>query len=225
MKKISSAFFLALSLSGYAQNEDTIYKYSVKLYNLSSYHAHNWGTSPNFLNQQFFQIINPTIAFQWKSGEDYQEVELTNFVVSASLFESNSPLFVNNNGTFTQSNISLRYEYILTLIKEKRLMMNLGVSVAPFYNKRRFIPNVSTAFGAANTNIGLNTFLIPRMVYNCNKKVYIDFNIPVSLSDVSLQSNFQDNPAMPVSLRRTTTFNYEKFPKIFFARIGIGIRI
>lgn len=234
MKKISLLLFLVFVLKfGMAQNSNLEYKYALKVYNLTSYQEYN--KSSNYLNQTktTFQILHPTLAFQWNNGKNNaHEVELTYFNVAKVENYSEDLDIINGviqnlGGDIISSVISVRYEHILNFNKSKdqKFVPSVGFGINPYYTQTSYSPKISSLFPHSELYVGTKLFLTPRLSYFIGSKFFIDVNIPICISNIYFTSDKNENPTYEVGERTTSSFNVDLFPNLFTGRIGIGIKI
>jgi hypothetical protein len=226
---------------GWTQNSNINYIYALKIYNLSSYNELSFkrADSSTNLNQteysyNYLKVLNPTIAIQWKTKKNnFREIELTNFTTNKT--NSKKIIIYDTTGTNQSAyeatniitHISVRYEYILNLnkLKEKKYLLSFGFGFNPFYKKDTFKPKVSSSFETSIQEIGINSFVTPRFTYFITSKIFIDVNIPICIINTVVQSQLIDNPQLTVNQRKITTANFNELPKIYSARIGVGIKL
>jgi hypothetical protein len=226
------------SLMGKSQNTNINYNCAIKVYNMASYEEHTismiQGPFSNKYVRYDLQLFHPTIAVEWKTKKNnFHEIELTSFTVGqvetiAQLTTDSSGIVHALNGNNLSSTfISLRYEYILNFCKskDKKLVPSMGFGINPYFRQDNLEPQVSSFYPESVRYIGARTYLIPRLTYYPNSKLFIDVNIPLCVFDAYSVVDKEQNPAIPENLRTITEFNYEEFSKIFSARIGVGIKI
>jgi len=232
-----------LTNSAWTQNKYNDFKYCIKIYNLSSFDVVfskvTFPSSYNFhsyteITNSTTNYLNPTIAFQWKSKRDnFKEIELKAF--SFRNFNNYIKEINDTSGVIEHiqeidkrtAYISLRYEYIYAFNKSKdrRFNFSLGFAFSPFYKLDKSIPRMENWYGTSTYNIGIETYLIPRLTFNLSKRIFIDLNLPFCLSDLGMQSNLNNNPQIPVKQRRVILFNFSELPKIYSCRLGLGIKL
>ena len=234
MKKISLLLVLVFVLKfGWAQNSNLDYKYALKIYNLTAYEEYSKSTS--YLNQTktTFQLLHPTIAFQWNNSKNNaHEVELTYFNVANfeaySLAQDTINDVIQNLGDDVISSvISVRYEHILNFNKSKdqKFVPSVGFGINPYYTQTNYSPKISSLFPHSELYVGTKLFLTPRLSYFIGSKFFIDVNIPICISNIYFTSDKNENPTYEIEERTTSSFNVDLFPNIFTGRIGIGIKI
>lgn len=227
MKQQLAVFCLLISLNnGFAQEDGSTKKYSLKVYNLMSYE----NTGGEFHESTEFNIIKPSFAFQWKTKKMiYHEIELINFQVNKHHHSDKDMQTgnVNYDYKFFKTDVSLRYELIFSLNKTegKKLMPAIGIGINPYFFQVKSTPLTPNTFNNTITYTGAGLYLIPRLVYNISEKLYLDFNIPVMLSNNNIEINKVENPSFNINQRRTTTSNSNQFPAYYSGRIGLGVRI
>lgn len=245
MKMISKSLALLLLLvvikTGWAQNTNLDYKNSLKVYNLTTFDeqtkSRKLNDTFNFILQSSksaWQFLHPTIAFQWKSkNNNFHEIELTSFVLGK--VGSNTEMINDSThdsqqiigGNLTTTAISVRYEYIINFNKTKvsKFVPSIGFGLNPYYTQNKYVPTISGSFPMSETNIGIKTFITPRLTYFMTSKLFIDINIPINFISTYYFADKEDNPIIPTSQRTISTFNYDLLPKAFSGRIGIGLKL
>lgn len=240
MKKLLIASLLLFIRSVSAQNPNMEYNYSIKLYNFTGHSFKDKtlripGSAQYFYHQRSgWEVLHPTVAFQFKSRTgNFHEIEMSdlklrkNTIIEQEINDSANTNFVIGGGQVTESAVVFRYENILIFNsdREKKLVPALGVGISPYFQGLGVILNVSNRFKTRETYLGANFFVAPRINYFINEKFFLDLNIPVTLFDLHLQSVVEDNPAIPVSQRKTSSLNFSMLPKIFSARVGVGMKL
>jgi len=226
---------------GWSQNTNLNYQTGLKLYNttifeeqLNSIQLSDTSSFRYQYTNTNLQILNPSIAFHWKSKKDnFHEIELTNFLINKVgtrteiLSDSSSNSQLISGDDITTTSLSVRYEYIVVLNKSKnsKIVPSIGFGVNPYFRKNNFAPKNSSSFPSTNQNFGIRTFITPRVTYFLTSKLFLDVNIPICFFDNSIVTENQNNPSIPISNRTTSTFNFNQFPKFRCARIGIGLKL
>jgi len=227
MKQQLTVFCLLFLLqNGFAQEEGSSKKYSLKVYNITSYEKN----SDRYNESTEMNIIKPSFAFQWKTtNRVYQEIELMNLHVSNKQNRGKNVIAggVLYNHKYFKTDIALRYEVIYALSKSdnKKWMPAIGLGINPYFLQEISNPVVSYAFKTSLTNTGAGIYIIPRMVYNISERVYLDINIPVLVTENNFEISKVENPGFTREQQRTTTFTSTQFPSFYSGRIGLGIRI
>ena len=222
--------FLLFVLSGRTQNTSLDYKKAIKIYNLTTYeeNVRYSGGSTSYS----FQILQPTVAFQWKSNKgNFHEVELTNLTLNKTPTESvivkdTSGNVQTRHDDLISSVISLRYEYILNFnkSKDKKFVPSLGFAMGPYFKQNSYQPT-PTSFRTHERFIGVRAFIIPRIAYYLSSKIFFDINFPISIFDNYYITSRTENLAIPVNQQTITNYDFTVFPKIFNVRLGIGLKI
>ncbi len=227
--------------TGWSQNTYLNYQSGLKLYNTTIFEQQSKSilvSDTSSVRIQYTntnsQILHPTIAFQWKSKKNnFHEVELTNFMVNkvgtktAYVSDTSATGQLVSGEYITKTALSLRYEYIAVLLKLKnnKVVPSIGFGVNPYFQKSSISYESSTSFPSSNQNIGVRTFITPRISYFLTSKLFLDVNIPICLFDNYLNIESSDNPAVPISQRDISSLNFNQFPKFISGRIGIGIKL
>jgi hypothetical protein len=221
--------------------KDTNYRFSIKLYNLATLdHTEEFrptyprGMTFNHITTDDLQLLHPAIAFQWKTKKhNFQEVELSELKWD----HTGSSSIITNDSTKTtllvagdevaRSSVMARYEYILTLGKKKswKLSPAIGFAASPYYTSYHFSPRTSPSFPESRTDLGLRVFVVPHLTWSFGKRMYLDMNVPVCVSDLVYVRERKADPLIPDELHRTEQFDMSILPRYFSARVGIGIKI
>lgn len=233
--------FIAVSIFSFlvseAQNTNLIYKYALKVYNLTSYYENNTGPTQSDSSSAVYttndlKILHPTFAFQWQnSKKNIHELELTSFLLGKlstqkDLSGSSGSVIAAGSNVIT-TDIAFRYEYIVNFKKSetRKLVPSIGFGGSPYYRLYKYQPKVSSEFPSSQQDIGLSVFVIPRLTYYMSSRIFFDLNIPVCIFDFNFLVNKQDNPFLELSERTTSEFNIDMFPKILSGRIGVGLKL
>jgi hypothetical protein len=120
------------------------------------------------------------------------------------------------------SSYSLRYELSKTFTeKSRRLGLNLGIGVNPYYVFLEYIPNVETTYYLSTKLYGLVLNVIPRIKYRISNRVYIDLNMPVRIYDYRTEKIRIKNPAIPISQQTFKRSENIFFESVYTIRLGV----
>jgi hypothetical protein len=239
MKNNATIFFLLLSAFAYSQNKNLDYKRAIKFYNLSTYQKTTSNSSDSVFTYNSyssnFQILHPTIAFCWKAkNQNSNEVELTGLLVkktnsnsSIATTSSNLPPNTVSGADVFSSSISLRYEYIINYFKKSdcSLAPSLGCAINPYLDQTKQKPQTTQSFPSSYITAGVRGFITPRLTYYYSSKCFFDLNIPIALFDAQNKYSTVRNPGIRVANQRISEANFDVFPKQFYLRLGVGIKI
>jgi hypothetical protein len=240
MKKlISLIVFVLFNLCLWSQNDNLDYKYAVKLYNQTTFENYGKTESDSIFNHYVYtdkrlQVLHPTFAFQWKTSKNnFHEVELTSF--SLTKVETGKEVKNDTSGIYetisgaevVTTYISVQYEFILNLNKSNpsKFVPSVGFAINPYYRQGNYIPKVTDSFRTSENYIGARAFIIPRLTYYFSQKFFIDLNISMCMFDSYYLSAKDLDPRLTVEEGIKNSFNLELFPKIFSARLGIGLKL
>jgi hypothetical protein len=239
IKQLTLLLMVITVKTSLGQNTNLDYKSALKIYNLTTFEEQIKSRRLNDTSSYRFQytntllkILNPTIAFQWKSKNyNFHEIELTGLILGKNgtkteiINDTTNNRQTINGGDLKTTVISVRYEYILNFNKSKdrKFVPSIGFGINPYYRQINYSPKITSSFPTSEISFGMRTFITPRLTYFLTSKLFIDVNIPLCVFDTFYLADKEDNPASPVQERTITTFNYNQFPKIFSGRIGIGL--
>lgn len=241
IKLLTLLLLIFVAKIGWTQNTNLDYKTAIKISNLTTFEEQSNSSRLNDSSSYRYQsskstlqILNPTIAFQWKSKKNnLHEIELTSLKLGKIGTKTDIFYDTTNNGQtlsgsdLTTTAISARYEYILNFNKSKdsKIVPSIGFGINPYYGQNNYSPKISSSFPTSEISVGMRTFITPRLTYFVTSKLFIDVNIPLCFFDTFYFIDKEDNPALPVQQRTIKTFDYNQFPKIFSGRLGVGLKL
>lgn len=223
----------------YAQNSNLDFSKALKISNLTTYEklsTYSVDANGNKLSSTAYNLdlFSPTIALQWKTKKNnFNEIELTHLTFSnhgdyTEMTDSSSGQIMPTSGSdVLTAQISLKYEWILNLnkSKDKKIIPSLGFAVNPYFSHNGYKSRLSNVFPVAEQNVGLRTFITPRLTYFLSSKFFIDVNIPVCISEMNILTAKVENPVIPVEERNVHTININTTPALLNFRIGIGLKL
>ncbi len=214
------------------------YRYSVKLYNEASY-----AKSTRFQNQvpplknreiktESIRFLHPVFGFQWRAAKgNFHEVQINQFNVTKDRIEdvtvdSLTSSYVIVDAKTILTNISLQYEYILNFRKKEnaRLVPGVGFGLNGYYYKSNYEPLKTNFLAQTNTDAGIRIFINPRLTYFFSGRFFLDASLPVCFSNMYMRSEKISDPAVPSNQQKLSTGNFELFPGLVSARLGLGFK-
>jgi len=197
--------------------------------------SHNDSTSISLKEtESSFRLTQPSIAFQWRTKKNnFHEIELSQ-VWFGKVATKSEEIDRQTNQKETQggqetwkSSFSLRYEYVLNFRKKAttKLVPSIGFGAGTYFNRSKTEPLVSNSFPAATTQLGLKLYVTPRLSYYFNPRWFLDVNLPICASDLNMTRFKVENPAFTSAQQTSSSSVFETFPKMFSARIGIGLKL
>jgi hypothetical protein len=121
--------------------------------------------------------------------------------------------------------LGFRFDYSIPLFSGEKSQFYLGISDEPLVFYKKVLPYTSASFPATIVELKNNVALMPRFVTNLTEKVFLDFNIPLSLFSMSYRYENNKNPILPIYQQRSNTFESGFLPKNWQFRMGLGVRI
>lgn len=244
MKKNIVIIFLFLLLAflqeGWAQNSNLGYKYALKITNSATYEVYtktrNLYPSTNFLtfSTESLKLLQPAIAFQWKARKSlFHEIEISNFSVAnvatsvRQYTDGSGGEILLGEEKLTTTYISLRYEQMTNFnrSKETNFVPALAASVNPYFRQNTFSSEIPANYPSSETFYGLRAFFTPRITYFMGERLFLNLDASLCIFDMYFVEDKVENPAFPISKHKTSEFIYTQFPKIYNARLGIGLKI
>lgn len=242
VKQFTVLFSLLFSAISWSQNSSLAYSKALKMYNLTTFDAvSNTGQSSDLAGISFnssvktFQLLHPTIAFQWKTKkkENFHEIELSSFsfrrtnTMEEKITDSTNSAQLISGSREASYSLAARYEYIFTFFKTKdrKFLPSLGLGINSYFLQSSTFPKTADLFPVSDRIIGSKVFLTPRINYFITPKLFLDFNIPLCILDVNLQTRKKQDPILPINQQSVSTIRFQQFPTVFSARIGLGIKL
>ncbi len=182
-----------------AQNPNPDYKVGIKLYNHSTYHITSENRTPGYRTEtRNYDLLRLSPAVQWKTGKgNFHEIELSDFRLNNKESVSTATSWQNPGGMsiLSSSFISARYEYILNARKmaESKWVPSFGFAVNPYFQRQYISPLASNQFATTDNSLGVRFFVVPRISYHFNNRLFADLNIPVCISDNRLSTLYQED--------------------------------
>jgi hypothetical protein len=227
--------------TGQSQNSNTDYKFGLKLYNNITFEDKNYNDDKLTGTQYYYKysttdsrFLHPAIAFQWKTKKNnFNEIELTDLRIGKTgkiteiRNDSLNSSQIVDGANVTDMTFSVRYEYIRTFCrsKDRKLVPSLGFSVNPYYTFVKTSPKVTDLFPSSSQYCGLKMYVTPRLTYFFSQKFFADLNTPLMLGNCYYRKSINDDPALPVDQRNSSSIDFTELKNIFSLRIGIGIKI
>ncbi|MHB1277017.1 MAG: hypothetical protein ACYC1Q_01305 [Bacteroidia bacterium] len=223
-----------------AQNSYLNYRMAIKAYNQSTYERQTRSfrtsdtTTTYFETNRLFQIIQPTLAFQWKSGKsNFHEVEISGLRVGKRETQTEQVENATNKSETVagqdvfQTSLAFRYEYQLNFKNkgDRKLVPCVGFGAGTIFNRYRSEPHFPNSFPSSNTQINLRLFLTPRLIYYLGSKLFLDVNVPITITDLNTTIFKVKNPAFTPVQQKYTDQTFTGFPKIYSLRIGVGLKL
>lgn len=239
--------FLALALSGssvaMAQDEAVQVepllvikqqsKYAVKLYNVTTFDQPRVIASyPTFSqSENYDQYLSPAVALTITNRrQNKHEIEISDIKLETkdNVYTYRHPQFPIVAGEkHTTAGLALRYEYIVAFAKRKdwRLKPSLGFALQPFFTMQQVTPYITVNVKNTHTEIGLRTFLVPRINVDLCKRLFLDVNAPLCLLDARRATNNRVDPTLPVSMQKTEVYEVAGPLHSVSIRVGLGLNI
>ena len=178
--------------------------------------------------------FTPALSFPSANG-NFQEIELSKIVIGNTRNEVLNVVDSTGKSSLVSvlrkknNTIAFRYEYDVLLFKKKnadsKLKTYLGLSVNPYFSHTKYSSSIASMFTTSQNSFGALIAIIPRINYNINEKLFVDFNIPMNIIDMNVTSDITENPAIPVPQRSISTLNFSQLPDQFLVRFGLGFRV
>lgn len=240
MKQIFVALLVVCGANAQAQDEEvktSTHKsnHAVKLYAVGRFNPYS---DVYIKNRESYAIqtsvsdyIQPSLAVSFgNKNHNYHELELSRISVRSTSVnpmlqtsQANLPLGYRLNTT----HIAMRYEFIIPFIKRKEALFvpAVGAAVMPYYSRYSLQPYSTADVPVTSSTLGAQTFIIPRLQVNLSKRVFIDANVPVCITDFGAKRNHIQDPTLPVNAQQYTIADVQFLPGVYTARLGLGIKI
>ena len=225
MKPFVCLLLIILCQYSFAQKNK---RYTVKVYNLTTYQQSNKSYTINKTNivssgkKNDFTVLHPTIALNWNTKKsNFREVELTSFLMR-SKYEHDFYQVGNVQAKTTEYNIELRYEYIINIYKNthRKVLPQMGMSLSPYFIRSAILPYTLNSETSIETQTGLKHCFVPRCLFKLNKRMQIDVNIPILIAKINWQSIYHGNTSNSNIKNRYSIIDFDMLSKYYSARIG-----
>jgi len=119
----------------------------------------------------------------------------------------------------------LRYELGFTNQSTRKIKPMIGFAAQPYFYYSKFVPAVITFFPTNTATVGTTLFLVPRLMVDISKKIFLDVNIPIGIVDFYWVRKKSLDPSLTIEEQVEHKTNHEFVYKTFQIRLGLGIRI
>lgn len=223
MKKIT--FLLAFLFSLACISAQSGYKFAAKVYNTYSIDKQY----QNGLKYHYF--FNPSIAFQFRNHKrGWHELILNQGYgvlgkTTRNIYDSLSiPHSIEGQGFNFSSTVSYEYNWnVLRNSHKWNPSIGIGTKTSVLsgsfhsLNQKNYVSNYSS--------IHVQTYLVPRIIYNFSPRLFGDFNIPINLFYIDAKTSkyrnsFSNYPSTITNSHFDGDYNFENFS----LRMGIGYR-
>lgn len=166
-------------------------------------------------NGHFTEMAFTFIQFQYRD-----EIDLETIVFDSSVVD-----IPTRGEKLLAMKIGLRFDYNIPLFSSENNLFYLGFSSEPIFSYTQTLPYTQANFPSKIFEMKNIVAIMPRFIKNINKKVFVDFNVPISLLSTTYKYENTENPILPTYARRKFTVKSAFFPPNYQFRIGLGVRI
>ena len=176
--------------------------------------------------------ISPAVEFYKK--DHFQAFEISRIGVNTTDaiiygLDSLNRYTLNKGGvSISTVNVAVRYTYAFLIGNPEdasRLKFYLGAAAGPYFERQNLQPLTSDIFPASSTTGGVKISAIPALRYSFADHWFLNVDVPLTLADFQMSATQSNNPAIPVSDRKTTTSDFDLFPFQALLRFGVGLRV
>lgn len=181
-------------------------------------------------NGYSFGHLSPAINI---SREKYnQEIEFSRLIIGRTEnvqklnnLDTNVPIPVSGERK-TALDISMRYEFNYYLkSNSSRFMPQIGIGVKPYFISTKTTPLTSANIPLSRMIAGNTVSIVPRIVINLNKNVFLDINTPIGILDSYYIREKEENPAFTPAEMKSSQFTTKFFQNWLQLRVGIGVNL
>jgi hypothetical protein len=190
----------------------------------------SWTNDVEKFNKVNFSRVSLAVNIDTKKGYTH-EIEFLIPEVSKSYDNIQYPMnyeFKKEMPDFEgqASSYSIRYELSKTLTnKTKRLGVNLGIGINPYYVLVEYIPNVETRYYSSTKLYGFVLNMVPRIKYKLSHRFTIDLNVPLKIYDLRAEKYRVKNPAIPIHQQTTIDYSNIFFESAYTFRLGLMYKL
>ncbi len=217
------------------QVKEQSFKHNIKLYATGRFNPYS---DVYIKNRESYAIqtsvadyIQPSFAISFRNKRNnYHELELSRVSVRST---SVNPTIQTSQAILPQgyrlntTHVAMRYEFIVPFIKTKQALFvpAVGAAVMPYYSRYALQPYSPADIPVTSSTLGAQTFIIPRLQVNVSKRVFIEANITVCLTDFGIKRNHIQDPTLPVNVQQYSVAEVRFLPEFYTARLGVGIKL
>lgn len=185
------------------------YKFAFKAYsNVSALNSSN-GTKG-------YSMGIPTFALQWKTGKNWQEIELLGITGSIGTYTNQ----LSEKQRISNNSFGAKYEYNWNFLKNPhRLTPSVGFGAS--MNMSSYNANSLTTSGNkyVSRSVAITPFITPRLMYNFTPRLLGEISMPIQVVTPSM--SFTNTKTSNTNNR---TSDFSTTGRVFMPRIGVGYR-
>lgn len=207
-------------------------KYGFKLYSqivINKEEMPSVYSSLTLRNRQF-HFLSPAFAVYLSKG-NFHELSIADFHISKTsgdyvIHPSHPYPYMYNDFKKSIQSFSLSYEYNFTWVKdnESKFQPFIGLSLDPSFYRSKYIPLVPHEYVQVHSTQKSVFSLIPRINYELNEKWLLDFNFKGELASISRNTSRNENPGIPIRMRKVSSTDLTYFPSNYVFRLGACYR-
>jgi hypothetical protein len=150
---------------------------------------------------------------------NYREIQLSDPNIYSS---------TDNYSTRKRTNFTLSYEYgvkVLKSLKSDKWNTYLGINVSNLTSFSDMKYKDPLYFGNKQFQNHSSIRLVPKFEYNFNKRLFMDFSLPINIVSYSFSQSKYENPALTPEDKKSTYQSFNIFGGNNSPRVGFGLRI
>jgi hypothetical protein len=192
-------------------------------------------TQDNIVNKyriesEFEQMFVPTIGLSKHSPNGrYTEINISGWrdrFSQTQLLDSIPPTAEDIDWQYRTSGLRLQMErsHPICITDKKGAYAMMGLFMRGEWRNMYVYATENKPFTQEASNFNVNLGVVPRIQYEVNPKIRIDFSVPIGLIHLGYEEVYNFDPAIPVGLQRNNLFELDMRPSVLL-RAGVSFRI
>jgi hypothetical protein len=175
-----------------------------------------FGFSKNRKKGRFYEISFTHFNFTHDDALTLHRIDTLNVITIPSRGAKSNTAYVG-----------MRYEWSFPVFYEKLGIFQpyIGLSTDPSVFFKDIEPYSTATFPSRAFEARNTISIIPRAIVSLSSRLFLDFNVPISVFSMAATYNYTENPILPIYARTRTDFTAKYFPSQFNIRLGLGYRI
>ncbi|NEN24688.1 hypothetical protein G3O08_14365 [Cryomorpha ignava] len=228
------ATFLLSSVSLFSQDQNFAFA-AYSNFAISNEQVQNWHPQGIEVKKSngAYGYFSPAVLLFRENG-DFQEFEISRIgfntkeaeVYSLDSLNQFSHLVGGTSVDEIKAAVRYTYSFLIDLFEEEsKLKVYLGAGASPYYLRASMRPQTSDIFPVSSSTGGIRFSAIPTLAYSISDHWFLNLNIPFTVANAFVSSTKTENPAVPISDRKSSRSDIKLFPNELHIRFGLGLRL
>jgi hypothetical protein len=206
--------------------------YPFESYSKYDYYEEDLTTDAIF-REQLYSLGNFVLALSFTNGKIYQELALSDFGFKRSVYQE-IQIEPDHPYTLTSAKIGdetlsadmrILYEIGYNNQSEKKLKPLISAGIEPFFTYFQIEPVLPTNFPVHSMRLGTTIYLIPRVIFELNSKLFIDLNVPFGIFKAYWNRELYLDPSLSLEGQRSHDLESDFLNNQYMIRLGVGLKL